>query len=277
MTGRGTWNWQSVAEKDLRDAIRARSILLLGVVFVFLFLGVSGLASVYGDDVFADFLTLAAPVVVFVVPIVAFGVAYKAILNERRRDTIVLSLSLPHSRLDLLVGTLVGRSVVLALPVAAGLALGWLILAVVGGGAGESANYLRFAVASLLYGVAYLGFALGLSASTASSRRVTLLAIGAYVVFVTVFRELVTVLVLLIYRFDAPNTSPDWAVLLQMLSPTEAYLFLLDGMAGFEVAGVAAMADPPWFAAWWLAVLVLLAWVAVPVALGYRRFRRAEL
>jgi len=277
--GGGQTNWRPVAAKDVRDAIRSRTILLLTLLFAALFVGTAAIAIVGGDEPFGAFLDVGVPVVVFLVPVVAFGVAYKAILNERRTRTIVLALSLPHSRWDMVVGTLVGRALVLSLPIVAGLAVAGALLATVGGAPGELASLLLFAVPTLLYAYAFLGFALGLSSSTASSRRVTLAAIGSWVVFVSFWRQLVSVLVMLLFRFraEAYDSLPDWAVLLQLLSPTEAYLFLLDGLEAFSAGGVADMDAPPWFATRFLAVTILLAWIVVPVLLGYRRFRRVEI
>jgi ABC-2 type transport system permease protein len=271
-------NWRSVARKDVRDAIRSRSVIALGALFVLLFLGVVALALQADDGEFADFVRFGAPVVALLLPVVALAVGYKAILNERRTGTIVLSLSLPHSRRDLLAGTFVGRALVLSVPIAAGLVPAGLLGIVLLGGIGEAGSYLGFTVVTVLYGLAFLGLAIAISTSTESSRRATLGAVSSYLVLVILWNTLVSLLVGILFRFQGPESQPDWAVLLQMCSPAESYRVLLDGFSSVDIAGsVAGLSDAPWFAEWWLALIILVLWMVIPVALGYRRFERAEL
>ena len=268
-------NWQPVARKDLRDAVRSRSLLLLTAVFVVLVLALTLVAFRTGDREFADVLATVAGVFAVLLPVVAFGVGYKAILGERQAGTLVLALSLPHSRRDLVVGKFVGRAVVLSVPVGVGLVLAGAVVLVAGGAAGELAGYLAFSALTLLYGLAFLGVALFLSIGTESSRRATLGAVGLYVALVLAWGGLVDAIVAILFRLQGAGTNPDWAVFVEFLSPAVLYQFLLDGVEGIE-SPLAGMVDPPWFLTWWMAVLLLVAWVIVPVVVGTWRFERTE-
>jgi ABC-2 type transport system permease protein len=269
-------NWDPVARKDVRDAVRSRSLLLLTVLFVALFLALTLLAFRTGDREFADVLSTVAGLFAVLLPIVAFGVGYKAVLGERQARTLVLALSLPHSRRDLVLGKFVGRALVLSAPVVVGLVFsGGLVLAA-GGAVGQLLDYLVFSGLTLVYGLAYLGVALCLSIATVSGRRATLSAVGLYVALVLVWGALVDLLVGILFRFQGSGSTPDWAVFLEFLSPTVLYQFLLDGLEGIE-SDFPGMADTPWFVTWWMATLLLVAWVVVPVALGARRLERSEI
>jgi ABC-2 type transport system permease protein len=70
---------------------------------------------------------------------------------------------------------------------------------------------------------------------------------------------------------------PDWGLLLQLAGPREAFVRLV--RAGVEVDGAAQYVGngvPP-YVDWWAAVLLLVAWVAVPIALGFRTFSTVDL
>jgi ABC-2 type transport system permease protein len=267
-------NWQPVARKDIRDAVRSGGVLVLTAVFVLLFVGLTLLTVRTGDGDFEDILSTAVGVVTFLLPVVAFGVGYKAILGERRAGTLVLALALPHSRRDLVVGKFVGRAVVLSVPVLLGLVVAGALGVGTGGVGGQSGAYLWFTVLTVLYGLSFLAVALLLSMGN-SSRRATLGAVGIYIALVLLWSILVEFLVRVLFRFRSPDVTPDWAVFVQMLSPAVLYTYLLDGIEGIR-NNLTGMADPPWFVTSWVALVLLLAWVVVPVAVGYWRFEQVE-
>jgi len=269
-------NWKPVARKDIQDAVRSRSLLLLTMGFVVLFVVLALLAFRTGDREFGDILATAAGVFDILLPVVAFGVGYKAILGERQAGTLVLALALPHSRRDLVVGKFVGRALVLSVPVLIGLVVAGALALAAGGAVSGLGDYLAFGVVTLLYGLAFLGVALFLSIGTGSSRRATLGAIGLYIALVLAWGVLVDALVAILFRLQGSGTKPDWAVFLQFLSPANLYQFLLDGAEDVQ-SDIVGMVDPPWFLTWWVAVVLLLAWMVVPVAIGTWRFERTEL
>ena len=140
---------------------------------------------------------------------------------------------------------------------------------------------LLFAGLNLLYGGAFLGLALGLSMGLSSGRRVTAAAFGVYVVFVMLWELLVEAFVLVLWRFDGgillPGNLPDWAFFVRMASPSESYERLVTALFDSEVGAFYTLPDAPWFVDAPVAVLVLLAWVFLPLWLGYLRFRRVDL
>lgn len=269
----------AIARKDVRDAVRSRTIWLLSAILLALVLGpVLALPSAVAPTV-GGFVEFVRVVVGVVVPLVGIALGYKAVVGERDSGSIALLLSLPHTRRDLAVGKFVGRAVVLAVPLAAVLLAAGAVVAVRLGSL-PAVEYAGLVIATLGFGLAFLGVAVGLSMATPSNRRVTAGAIGAYVLFAMLWDGLVRAVVLVLFRFIRPQVLvdlPDWALFVTFLAPAEAYDRLVEALFEVGAAGAYTCPDAPWFVAAWMAPLVLLAWTVLPVAAGYRRFARSDL
>lgn len=271
-------SWRDIASRDVRDASRSRGVWVLFVLLTLVSVGYAYLHTYLGDPRFPAFLGGLTGVVSATLPVLAVLVGYKSVVHERTSGSLVLTLSFPHSRWDFLVGKLVGRSVVLLAPTVVALALAGAVGAVRYGTDG-AALYPWFLVAAALYGLAFVGISVGLSLSTTVDRWITLGAFGSYFVLVTLWGGLHSLTLLVLHRFDGRVLAdmPDWALLFRLAGPGEAFDRLV--RAGFDV-GLAPRyvgADAPVYVDWWMAVVLLVAWFAVPVALGFRRFRTADL
>lgn len=271
-------SWRPIARKDFRDSVRSKTLWLLVSVFVLVLLIIAYAARQDGGTEVVEFVDLTAAVFALFVPLVSIALGYKSVIDERESGSIVLALSFPHTRRDLVTGKFVGRTLVLAIPMLVGMIVAstlviWLYDTLPVG------RYLLFAGLNVLYGMAFLGIAFGLSMSTTSSRRVTAGAFGAYVVLVMLWAELIDLLVLVLWRFDASVLldGPDWALFTRLLSPEESYERLITALFDSDTGAAYVGTDVPWFVDSWVAVLVLAGWVVVPIAVGYLRFDRSDL
>ena len=272
-------SWQPIAYKDLHDAGRSWGIWVLFVLFLVLFVGLAVIESYTGGNEFRAFIGGIAGVVALVLPAIGLLLGYKSIAHERINGSIVLLLSFPHSRRDVVLGKYIGRSVVLLVPTL----LALLVALVVGGvlldGLGTVVWSPWFLLLTAVYGLIFLSIAMAISMSTTVDRRVTLGALGAYILIVTFWDDLVTALLILLYRFnfDILFDPPGWSLFAQLLKPSESYYRLLH--IGFEVDQAAPYIAPeaPWYVDWWVALLVLLAWIVVPVAIAFYRFDQQDL
>jgi ABC-2 type transport system permease protein len=195
-----------VAEKDFRDAVRSRALLLLTAVFVVFFASAAfffadqvstvlesaangsnasqaaaaqqarqGLTS----DAFVGGLTQLTRLLI---PLTGIVVAYAALVGERESGTMNLLLSLPHSRASVVAGKLLGRSGVVVVPVL----LGFLVAAPVFPVLGVTFNpagFVGFALATALVGVVFVALSLGVSAAASTSRRAVVTVVGLYALF----------------------------------------------------------------------------------------------
>jgi ABC-2 type transport system permease protein len=270
--------WTAVARKDFLDAVRSRTLWILVVLFVGLLGLIAYGAQTIEDAALSQFIDFTAEGFTLFVPLVAIVLGYKSIIDERESGSIALTLSFPHSRRDMVVGKFAGRSAVLAIPVVVGLLVA-SVLVVVFYDSFPAVSYLLFAALNVALGLGFLAIAIALSMSTTVSRRVTAGAFGVYLVLAVLWSELVDVFIVLLWRFrpEALADPPGWSVLLRLSSPVESYnrlvTTLFDSTAGSAYTGPGA----PWFVDSWVAVLLLVAWVAVPLSVGYLRFDSVDL
>lgn len=273
-------SWTVVARKDFEDARRSRSLWALSGLFV---LFVSGMIYLYTllpelDPAASEELTtlgllffLSAPATLFI-SITAVVLAHRAIAGESESGSGKLLLSLPHTRRDVVLGKVVGRSAVLVLPIVAGLVVA---LAVVLALYAEfsAVDYAAFAAVTVLYALAYVSLVVALSATTTSTSRAAALAVGAFLVFELLWGAVVTGLVYVADGFTFTGVVPDWALFLNVLVPSAAYTNAVAGV----LPGASASATVPFYLHGWFSLLVLAFWAVVPVAFGYLRYRSADL
>ena len=269
-------NWRIIASRDLQQARRSTGLWLLGTLSVVLFVGYAVVHGYLGESTFGAFVDGLAGVAGLSLPMLGLLLGYKSIVHERQSGSLFLTLSAPQSRKDVVVGTLVGRVVVFLVPTLASLALAGLVGAVRYGTEGV-AWYPLFLVVTALYGVAFVALAVGLSMSTTADRRITLGALGSYVLLVPFWGSVHSATLLVLHRFEFAVLAdmPDWALLVRLLAPTEAYYRALH--AGFDLDRAVRYVDGPVYVGWWMGLVALLAWSVVPVALGYRRFETDDL
>ncbi|AGN02834.1 ABC transporter [Salinarchaeum sp. Harcht-Bsk1] len=270
--------WIAIARKDVFDAARSKSIWILAGVFLVTFVGVAFAIPRLGEPEFEVFLELSASVVVVLVPFAGIATGYKAIVGERESGTVALLLSLPHARHDVTIGKVVGRSLVVAGPIVLGLVAAAVVV-LVRYPTFEPLRYALFVLATLAYGVTFLSIATGLSMTTRSSRRVTGGAFGAYVLLVMFWNQVVDLLVVVLWRFRprALADPPTWAEFATFANPRVTYTYLVGDVLGAGGGPPATEIGTEWFVSPAGGVMVLLAWIVVPLLLGHRRFVRADL
>ena len=270
--------WRDIAIRDIRSASRSVGIWIVGGVQILLFIGLAAVEFVLNDGSFLTYIDSLAGVVGVTTPLIALLLGYKSILAERTGGQLRLALSVPHSRRDVAVGKFVGRSVVFAVPTALALCLaGGVAIALADGGV--SWLWLPwFAGVTVLYGVAFVGLAIGVSLSTATARRVTVGIIGTYLVTVVIWEDFHTAVLLILHRFDTAvtNDMPGWALFVRLAAPSESFDLLV--RTGFAVSRAGRYVESGIaYVTWPAAAGLLVAWGLVPVLLGFIRFKTADL
>ena len=290
-------SWKAVAEKDFRDAIRSRLLLALTGLFVLFAVALAYFVSEFDQQVqfqeeLAGEITAIAliggfvgPVSVFI-PIVAIAASYRAIAGERDSGSLKLLLSLPNDRFDVVLGKFLGRAGVVTIAVLAGFAVG-LIATLILTQALSVLDYLAFVVVSLLLAFVFVSISVGVSAFTESTSRAAYGAFGIFIVFQFLWQVLVTGVVYVLNGFSLPGPEeelPEWisnaAEILIVIDPTTAYqqgvLWVIRRIADDPEAQETA-ADVPFYVQDWFGFVFLGLWIVVPLAVGYLRFKRADL
>ena len=108
----------TIARKEFRDRMRSRWVLavaailaLFALVIAYFGAAQSGAVGFKGMELTIASLT---SLVIYLVPLIALILGYDAIIGERERGSLDLLLSLPITRLELLLGKYLGLALALA-------------------------------------------------------------------------------------------------------------------------------------------------------------------
>lgn len=282
----------AVAKKDFLDAVRSRELwALIGLFALFL-----GGATVFDmthndpsiDDGFPTVLFFSSvSVMIVLVPAAALSVSSNSIVRERSHGTVTVLLGLSHSRFDVYVGKLLGRLAVVTTAILVGY-LSVLVVLFVGVDGFDQHLYAGVLIVALLLGVAYVVIGHSVSAMTESEALATVAGFGVFSLMYT-WEALFDVLnrrfglvegraAAFLSRFSLQIVTEDIITAVRLLLLGEGNVGG-PSIAVFERAprAAGAVVDVPFYLQYWFAVVVLGIWTALPLALGYWRFSRAEL
>lgn len=267
----------AVTRNDLRGSLTSAGTWVVLAVFLLGFAGLAIVVARLAEPDFDTFLDVLAAVVALLLPLIGVVMGYRTVIDERESGTIALLMSLPHSRASMVAGKLFGRAAIFTGSLLVGALAGALVV-LVEYPSFDPVRYGLFTLLAILYGLAFLALSTGLSASLSSSRRVIGAALGAYVFLIVVWNQFVNAVVLIIFRFrpTALVDPPLWAESAKFCNPRTTLAYLLDHTIDVGGGPSAVTVSGQWFASPIVAVLVLLAWIALPPVIGYLGFRRAE-
>jgi len=269
------WN---IARKELSDGLRNRWLLAISLLFAVLAVGIAWLgAAASGQLGFTSIpATIAslASLATFLMPLIALLLAYDAIVGEDEGGTLMLLLTYPLGRGQILLGKFVGHGLILALAVLIGFGCAALAIAVLVEGVELGMLFWafgRFMISSTLLGWVFLAFAYVLSGKVNEKSSAAGLALGVWFLFVLVFDLVLLALLVL----SEGKFNPELLPWLLLLNPTDIYRLI--NLSGFEGSGSAmgvlslgADLPVPASVLW----LCLLAWIGVSLLLAYGIFRQ---
>ncbi|HAQ87464.1 MAG TPA: hypothetical protein DCR78_13605, partial [Pseudomonas sp.] len=185
------WN---IARKEFSDGLRNRWLLAISLLFAVLAVGIAWLgAAASGQLGFTSIpATIAslASLATFLMPLIALLLAYDAIVGEDEGGTLMLLLTYPLGRGQILLGKFVGHGLILALAVLIGFGCAMLAIAALV----EDIEiglliwaFGRFMISSTLLGWVFLALAYVLSSKVGEKSSAAGLALGVWFLFVLVF------------------------------------------------------------------------------------------
>ncbi|OVE85304.1 ABC transporter permease subunit [Natronolimnobius baerhuensis] len=264
-----TRGWRLIARKEIGDAIRNRQLYSNAAMFIILFGLVTYFHVGQAREGFADpvdlveFLNLFA---IMLVPAVGLMLSYAAIVKRREDGQLTLLLGLPHNRRDVVIGTYLGRFVILTLALAAG-TITAAILALVFGVELATTELLGFTVLASALGLAYIAIAICLSMLTRDQTWASIAAFCTFLLFVLAWRFVPEVTTYIVYGFEMPAQQPWWHDYVGTLSPSVAYERALEFVIGEEF-------DQRLSA---FGIFVLAGWAVLAPAAGYLQFKTSDL
>lgn len=277
-------SWQAIAQKDFEDSVRSYLLWSLTALFLVLVsLAVLILGYVTGNATSSAIINaLNGVLVTTLVPLIALVVAYGAVVGERESGSLKILLSLPHSRADVVLGKVLGRSAAMALPIFVGFLLPGLALLLTP----TQFDLLRY-VGYILFVVGlatvFVAIATGISAAASSQRRAIAGVIGFYFLFVplwVVVQSPLQIYLTLINpgALDAVPISPkDLLLSLRLFNPTGSFKMLVGAFLNGALFAPAPPQNVKPRGVQLSALAMLLLWTFAPPLLGLLRFEERDL
>lgn len=268
-----------MARAEIRENFRNRWIiacmgLLLALASLLTFIG-SAPVGLTGASQLSVTLVSLTSLSIYLIPLLALMLSYDTIVGESERGTLLLLLTYPVKRWQIVVGKYLGHLVVLSMAIGFGYGLSacYFLLGDIGS-ADEWINYANMVSSSLLLGAVFI--AIGYLSSVLVRQRSTAtgIALGIWLVIV-VFYDLLLVGVLLTDSEHAIGS--DLLAALILLNPVDAYR--LFNLAGSELSAlVSGMTDVSQseFLKPSALLLDLCLWLLAPLGMCIYLFNRKE-
>ncbi|ELZ05231.1 ABC transporter permease subunit [Natrialba asiatica] len=281
-------SWVHVARKDFADALRSKLLWVLSALMILVVAGISAIPQLLyipGQGPapgFDDGMSFMFTWMTMMVSIIGLVVGYRAIVGERESGSIRFLLGLPNSRRDVVVGKVLGRATVVAVPTVIGFLVGAVVILALYDGFAVT-DYIGLLVFALVIGLVYVSVAVAVSASVNTRAKAVGGVLGIYLIFDLLWWTVPMAIYWLLER-ELPGSTdlPAWYVLVERLGIWEP-LGILSGtlvdIAGVETVSTAdrLAGDVPFFLETWFAWVIVIAWVAIPLGIGYYRFNRAVM
>ncbi|AHG00518.1 ABC transporter [Halostagnicola larsenii XH-48] len=298
---------RAVAKKDFQDAVRSWVFWGLSFLFFLLLVGITGGLAYFSTGsgstqelTTGGLISIVSQVTRVIIPLIALVLGWKAIAGERESGTIKVLLSLPHSRKDVVLGKLIGRSAVLSLSMIIGFGLAAVVVAALMGGF-DIAQYVGLLGMAILYGLAYTGIAVSLSSLTKSTTLAGGAIFGVFMLFYGAWNFIRLGFGMLVSRDiisgvtytrtaempDGTTTEftservPDFVLFIESLDPGNAFNNALSivspAIDGVTYPGYMFPDGLPFYLEDWVSFIILLCWIVIPTAIALWRFDRVDL
>ena len=274
-------NVLTVAAKEIQEGFRNRWVLAATILLALLALSLTFLGSAPTGNVGVRALDVVivslSSLTIFIVPLIALLISHDAIVGEMERGTMLLLLSYPVGRWQVLLGKFVGHVAILAFATVLGYGAAAAALAAVGTEI-DAASWVAFAAmigSSIMLGAAFVAIGYALSALVRDRGTAAGAAIGIWLGLVLIFdMAILGVLV----ADQGRLISAGVLNLLLLFNPADIYRLLnLTGSASVSAfSGMAGLSDSVTLHPR-LLLGALLVWILVPLAIAATAFSRREL
>jgi Cu-processing system permease protein len=271
-----------IALKEVQDGMRNRWVVLIALAMAAFALILALLGSV--PTGMTKISSLAVTVVslaslsIFFIPLIALLLTYDSIVGEAERGTLILLLSYPVARWQVIVGKFCGALILLSLAIALGYGSAGIAISLTAETAFTEQAWSSFAkllLSSVLLGAVFLSLGFLISTSLRERGTAAAAAIGSWLFFVLLY----DMGLLGLLASDAGKTiGTDLVIGLLLANPADAYRMfnlvgsdetaILSGMAGLSLERQIPAMVP---------IAVMVAWVALPLASACAIFQRRQV
>lgn len=274
----------AIVRKDVHESIRSGTFLATTLLFVLVsgfWAAIQHVPLMYSDsDVPTSTLALLNSMgqpMAFFVPMLGLAISYGAIASGRDSGSIKLTLGLPNSRRNIVLGKFIGRCAVLSVAILSG----YSAVAVFALSTYESFAAVRFVLYTVLtvfYGAVYVAIGIGFSSMMRSQHSALVGAAGLYIFFQLGWDIVIAILQTITVGYIPPDSGvPPWLIVVHALNPTAAVGYTtraiiptFDELMSYPVS---ASFSPPK----WAGFAILATWLVLSLGFGYLRFQRADI
>jgi Cu-processing system permease protein len=269
-----------LARAEFNEGLRNRWVMAAIIILATLAFSLALLGSVPIGETRASPLSITtvslASLSIYLIPLLALTLSFDAIIGEQERGSLLLLLTYPVTRWQVMAGKFLGHLSIIAVAIMFGYGSAGTYMALQG--AVDPQGWILFAgmmASSLLLGAVFV--ALGYLVSVLVASRATAMGISmALWLFIVVLYDLLLLGILLADKEQGLSSS--LLGLLILLNPADTYRLL--NLAGTGeaslVSGTAGLLDNSLLEPW-MFVAILLLWVLLPLAMALLLFQRREL
>lgn len=269
----------ALARKEIKDGLRNRWLVALTLIFALLSSGLAwfggAAAGSVGFSTIANTILSLATLSVFLIPLIALLMAYGAFVGEDEDGTLLLLLTYPLTKAQLLIGKLLGHGAILAISILLGFGSSVVVIALLVDGidiVNLIASFSLFILSATLLGTVFVAIAYWISAWVSEKSKAAGLCLIIWFLFVIAYdMGLLAILV-----STKGQLHPELFPYLLLFNPTDA--FRLINLIGFNSAGngVLLIAKQEQFSIVTLFSSLML-WVIVPLLGSYWSLMRRSI
>ena len=253
------------------------TLVMTGLALMLSFLGSAPTGTTSVSPLAVTVVSLSS-LSIFFIPLIALLLAYDSVVGEAERGTLILLLTHPVSRTEVIIGKFIGHLFLLTIAIVVGYGVAGLTISLTAeaGFAGQEwDSFIRLLISSVLLGAVFLSVGYVISAGLRERGTAAAVAIGVWLLFVLLY-DMGLLALLASDGGDALNGSVvKW---LMLFNPTDSYRMfnltsseataLLSGMSGLNADNRASDTS---------LILMMLAWVIVPLMAACALFKRRQL
>jgi len=269
-----------IAGREVKESLRNRWILAItglmaALAIALAFLGGAPTGAIDASPLAVTVVGLAA-LSVFVVPLIALLLSYDTIVGEIDRGTMLLLLSYPVARWQVLLGKFLGHVATILIATVIGYGGAGIAIVLTGGEAATVADLKAYGLligTTVMLGAVFIALGYMVSAWVRERGTAAGLAVALWLVFVILFD---LALLGLLVADGGQTIAADLFSALLLFNPTDVYR-ILNLTGSEEVRGYAGLAGMETGLTPAALGAALGLWILLPMTAAFLRFHRREI
>ncbi|WP_223292953.1 MULTISPECIES: ABC transporter permease subunit [Shewanella] len=267
-----------IAKKEIKDSLRNRWGMFISIIFLVLSLSVTFAGSAIRGELslpeISALMSSLSTIAVFIIPLAAMLISYDAFVGEDEAGTLLLLLSYPLTRGQILLGKLLGHGVIMGLTITSAFGFTCILLLFIGNGYKTIDTiilFTQFIGSSIMLAITFIlfGYIVSLKATEKAKAVATVLLL--WFLFVLIYDLLLLTLLIA----DLSFISQPMINFLLVLNPTDLYRAM--NVSGLDVGGggLSVFAETGWGI--FGLVVAMLSWIIGLMGVSYTIFKKRPL